>query len=249
MTTTRAAQIDDALARLASATKRPWDSEDAPKHRLDTPPSERNFLHRWIRSGDDQEAAPGWRRRILDRPALLVAAVLVAGLVAVWLLTAGRPPVPEIPPDIPVAATTQRSAAAPGVVVEVVGKVAAPGLFTLPEGARVADALRAGGGALPGTDLSTLNLARRVADGEQIHVGVPIPAAAVAQTALPGPMDLNTASLIQLDTLPGVGSVTAQRIVEWRSKHGRFTKIDQLREVEGIGQSRFETLRELVTVR
>ncbi|HVK23788.1 MAG TPA: ComEA family DNA-binding protein [Actinokineospora sp.] len=248
MTTTRTAQIDEALARLAAETKRPWDNEDAPKHRLDVPAG-RRFLGRWIRSDVDPDAQPSWRRWLLDRPALLVVALLVAGLLAVWALTAGQSPAPEVPPDIPVAATAERSAAAPGVVVELVGKVVTPGLFTLPEGSRVADALRAGGGALPGVDLTALNLARRVADGEQIHIGVPVPPAAAAQTTPPGPMDLNTASLIQLDTLPGVGSVTAQRIVEWRSKRGRFTKIDQLREVEGIGQAKFESLRELVTVR
>ncbi|WP_436495245.1 ComEA family DNA-binding protein [Actinokineospora sp. HUAS TT18] len=246
MTSTRTEQIDEALARLASATKRPWDSEEAPKHRLDEPPG-RRFLGRWLRSRDDQDTPPSWRTLVLARPALLIGTAVVAVLIGVWVLAGGHAPPPEVPPEIPVAATS--AATAPGVVVEVVGKVASPGLFTLPEGSRVADALRAGGGALPGTDLSSLNLARRVADGEQIHVGVPIPPAVAAQGVIPGPMDLNTASLIQLDTLPGVGSVTAQRIIEWRSRHGRFAKIDQLKEVEGIGQSRFETLRELVTVR
>ncbi|MBC6449685.1 ComEA family DNA-binding protein [Actinokineospora sp. HBU206404] len=181
---------------------------------------------------------------------MMIAAVLVGGVISAFVAFSGSPKA-EVPPDLPVAAAVDRvsSPAKPGVVVDVVGKVVAPGLLNLPEGSRVADALRASGGTLPGTDVTALNLARRLVDGEQIHVGVPIPPAAAAQQNQPGPVDLNTASPIQLDTLPGVGSVTAQRIVEWRAKHGRFAKIDQLREVEGIGPAKYESLRELVTVR
>ena len=106
------------------------------------------------------------------------------------------------------------------------------------------------GGALPGTDLSALNLARRLVDGEQLHVGVPAPPqAAIQPTGQPGPVDLNSATLAQLDALPGVGAVTAQRILDWRAGHGRFTKVDQLREVDGIGPARLKSLRDLVVVR
>jgi competence protein ComEA len=140
----------------------------------------------------------------------------------------------------------------------------------VPDGARVADVLTAAGGAQPGVDLSGLNLARRVVDGEQIAVGVP-PApdaaghspsggsagaggdgsGAAAGPGAAGPaakIDLNTASVAQLDTLPGVGPVTAQHIVEWRSRNGRFARVEQLREIDGIGERRFQQLRELVTV-
>lgn len=160
--------------------------------------------------------------------------------------------------DTPAAAPTQP---APGpLVLSVSGRVARPGLIELPDGSRVADALEAAGGALPGTDLSALNLARRVVDGEQIAVGVP-PAPDAAGTpaasgtaeeagAVPsgGPVDLNTATEAQLDALPGVGPVTAQRILEWRRRNGRFVRVEQLREIEGIGERRFAQLRELVVV-
>ena len=160
-------------------------------------------------------------------------------------------------------ATTPPPPAAP-LVVSVSGKVHRPGLVEVPSGARVADALAAAGGPLPGTDLSQLNLARRVADGEQVAVGVP--AAPDAGAPLPGPagsptvpgaaatsvpgarLDLNAATVAQLDGLPGVGPVTAQRILDWRTRNGRFAQVEQLREIEGIGERRFGQLRELVTV-
>jgi competence protein ComEA len=148
------------------------------------------------------------------------------------------------------------------LVVSVAGRVARPGVVRLPDGARVADALAAAGGVRAGVDLSGLNLARRLVDGEQIAVGVP-PAPDAAGQPPPGAsggsaagagggpaakIDLNTASVAQLDGLPGVGPVTAQHIVEWRGRNGRFARVDQLREIDGIGERRFQQLRELVTV-
>jgi competence protein ComEA len=140
-------------------------------------------------------------------------------------------------------------------VVAVAGKVRRPGLVRLPPGARVADAIEAAGGLLPGTDLATVNLARKVADGELIVVGVPAPAPPAAGSAGPaGPaapgdkVNLNTATLAQLDTLPGVGPVLAQRILGYRTNHGGFRSVTDLRQVDGIGDSRFEQLKDLVTV-
>jgi competence protein ComEA len=115
---------------------------------------------------------------------------------------------------------------------------------------------------LPGADLSTLNLARKVVDGELIAVGVPAPAGAgpvaggapaggAPAAGAPGegaPLDLNTATAEQLDALPGVGPVLAERIVAYRTEHGGFRSVDELREVDGIGDTRFEKLRELVRV-
>jgi competence protein ComEA len=141
---------------------------------------------------------------------------------------------------------------APGgpVVVDVAGRVRHPGLVTLPSGSRVADALRAAGGPTPGTDLTSLNLARKVVDGEQIVVGVP-GAAAQTSAGAPGasnPVNLNTATAAELDQLPGVGPVLAQRIVDWRAAHGGFTAVSQLRQVTGIGDSKYADLQPLVHV-
>jgi len=163
-------------------------------------------------------------------------------------------------------ATGAGKAPAGGVlVVSVSGRVAHPGVVRVPDGARVTDVLSAAGGAQPGVDLSGLNLARRVVDGEQIAVGVPpapdatgrppgapdSPGSAGAGAASTGPaakVDLNTATVAQLDTLHGVGPVTAQHIVDWRTRNGRFARVDQLREIDGIGERRFQQLRDLVTV-
>jgi competence protein ComEA len=186
----------------------------------------------------------------------------------------GPAPTPARPPTgpdavngpAPVGATTAPAPEPPGaqLVVSVSGKVRSPGLVEVPAGARVADALAAAGGALPGTDLTQLNLARRVNDGEQVAVGVPAapdaaPAAGPIGSGAPAPaaggpvapagrIDLNAASADQLDGLPGIGPVTVQRILEWRTRNGRFSQVEQLREIEGIGERRFAQLRELVTV-
>lgn len=146
-------------------------------------------------------------------------------------------------------------AAGPGgqVVVDVSGKVKRPGIHRLPSGARVADALRVAGGARPGVDLDNLNRARVLMDGEQIIVGAP-PGPSTAggtgggagPTAAAGPVSLSTATAEQLDTLPGVGPVLAQHIVDYRTQHGGFRSVDELREVNGIGDRRFADLRPLV---
>ena len=195
--------------------------------------------------------------------ALAVWAVLLAGLglgpmVGGAVVLAGA--VVVVGGAGPTTETPAPTSAAPAVLtVSVVGQVAQPGLVEVPDGSRVADVLEAAGGALPGADTTGVNLARRVVDGEQVAVGVPPAPDALPGPAAPagpgpqpggrgGPVDLNRATLAELDTLPGVGPVTAQRIVEWRERHGRFTRVEQLREVEGIGERRFAQLRELVTV-
>ncbi|MEU8586996.1 ComEA family DNA-binding protein [Streptomyces sp. NPDC048664] len=143
------------------------------------------------------------------------------------------------------------------VVVDIGGTVRRPGLRTLPAGSRVADALRAAGGVRPGTDTDGLNRARLLVDGEQIVVGaaVPAPGAAPGAGGTGGPavgappatpVSLSTATVDQLDTLPGVGPVLAQRIVDYRTRHGGFRSVDDLREVGGIGERRFADLRKLV---
>jgi competence protein ComEA len=153
---------------------------------------------------------------------------------------------------------------APEIVVDVVGKVAKPGVLTLPTGSRVVDAIAAAGGAIAGTDLTALNLAGRLIDGEEIFVGIPPPAGPAAQAAggvvggsdatsggaasAPAVVDINTATPTELETLPGVGAVTAQRIVDWRTQHGRFTSVVQLQQVSGIGPAKYAALSGRVKV-
>lgn len=149
------------------------------------------------------------------------------------------------------------SATATRVIVDVVGRVHRPGLVTLSAGARVADAVRAAGGALRGTSLTSINLARVCVDGEQIAVGVPgaaAPPGTATAGAAPGPgapaalVNLNTATADQLDALPGVGPVMAQRIIAYRTDHGPFTAVSQLQQVSGIGTAKYADLSPLVTV-
>jgi len=135
------------------------------------------------------------------------------------------------------------SAAGGGVVVDVAGRVREPGVRTLPAGARVQDALKAAGGAAPGTDLTGLNLARRLNDGEEIIVGAAPMAAAGSPGHPAGPLSLNSATVEQLDAMPGIGPVLAQRIIQYRDQHGGFTSVDQLRKVSGFGERRLADLR------
>ncbi len=151
------------------------------------------------------------------------------------------------------------------VVVDVAGKVRRPGLAVLPVGSRVADALAAAGGARPGVDLTSLNLARVLVDGEQLLVGVAASPGVTGPVGAPGGggpggpaggagpapgglVNLNTADEALLDTLPGVGPVTAAAIVAWRTEHGGFSAVDQLLDVNGIGEVTLAELTPLVTV-
>ncbi|MGB0102234.1 MAG: ComEA family DNA-binding protein [Nocardioides sp.] len=201
---------------------------------------------------------------------LTVVAVLVAlGLaVTCWYVVRGDPERVEAPvvdpvagasatplADVtPVAATATGGAPTEAVTVDVTGKVRRPGIVVLEAGARVVDALEEAGGARSGVDLSSLNLARLLVDGEQVVVGVPAPvgvAAAVPPTpGGPGAplVNLNTATQVELETLPQVGPVTAGSILSWRDAHGGFTSVDELLEVDGIGDATLAQLAPLVTV-
>jgi competence protein ComEA len=201
----------------------------------------------------------------------------VAVLVTVFTVWRDSPPpvssanLPEVQMISSASPTAGASAPDTPVVVSVVGLVREPGLVTLSAGARIADAIDAAGGTVEGADLIGLNMARRLTDGEQIIVGIaPAPgqqptmgssAAGPAQSpppkatapghavATPGePVNLNTATVEELDTLPGVGPVTAGAIVAWRDANGAFADVDQLGEVDGIGPARLAKLRDLVHV-
>jgi competence protein ComEA len=194
--------------------------------------------------------------------AVLVLVAVVAALAAGAAAWHSRPRPEAVPPPAVLsrpdpATSAGPSASAASIVVAVTGKVRHPGVVSVPGGARVIDAVQAAGGPLPGADLGTLNLARKLTDGELVAVGVPGPAPVVGGDTgsggapaggTSGPVDLNTATLAELDTLPGVGPVLAQRILDWRTAHGQFASVDQLADVPGIGESRMAQLRDLVRV-
>jgi competence protein ComEA len=140
------------------------------------------------------------------------------------------------------------------VIVQAAGAVVRPGLFRLAPGSRVDDLVQAAGGLAADADPDRVNLAALLTDGEKIYiprVGEPLPADAVDNSASSSgaqPIDLNTASIADLDTLPGIGPATAQAIVDYRSQHGRFRSVDDLLNVRGIGPAKLEELRPLVRV-
>lgn len=194
---------------------------------------------------------PG-RRGVAALAAVAVLAAAVAGI-GVWR---SRPRAVEVtaPPVVTARPSALHSSNGPTVVVAVAGGVRRPGVITLPSGARVADAVKAAGGVRTGVDVGLLNLARRLVDGEQVVVGA---SAAPGGPAGPGPpaagpagspISLNTATAEQLDGLPGVGPVLAARIVTYRTQHGGFRSVDQLREVTGIGEAKYADLKSLVSV-
>jgi competence protein ComEA len=192
----------------------------------------------------------------LSRRRLLIALGCVALLffLASKLLSRPQQSAGLAPPAAPPTETAAATATAV-VVVDVVGAVRRPGLYRLEQGARIADAVARAGGAAAKADLALINLAAPLADGEQVIVpkrGAAAPSAASsgagAAAGVPssGPVHLSTATLEQLDSLPGIGPVTAQKILDYRQKHGAFTSVDELDAVPGIGPARLDQLKDLV---
>ena len=137
------------------------------------------------------------------------------------------------------------------LIVNVAGKVTHPGVYQLPSGARVVDAIQAAGNQLKGVDISDINLARVLVDGEQILVGgsKSISGRSIVKKISPdNPLDINRATLAQLDTLPGIGPVTAQRIIDYRIKVGRINALDELKKLSGLGGSKFEEIKPLLRI-
>ena len=197
--------------------------------------------------------------------AYAVAAVLVLalGARAVAHARSAAAPATRVPITVPAASTAGDGVAASGgsgggaVVVDVAGAVRHPGVYRMPAGARVDDAVQRAGGPRPRADLSQINLAAKLEDGKQVLVPARAPAAATGVATAPGaaatpapgvPLNLNTATLEQLDTLSGVGPATAQKILDYRQQHGGFSSVEELGQVPGIGDVRLAALREVVRV-
>lgn len=212
---------------------------------------------------------------IRDRPVAQAVPPVPALRATTTAVAAGGTPPPS--PTAPASATGSDAVIAPGsdpatgeLVVSVVGLVQTAGLIRLPAGSRVADAIAAAGGARPGADLTTLNLAQRLGDGDQVLVGqmstdpgqpqlgsttinaggrpTNVPKPQSGTTGTTGRVNLNTATETDLDALPGVGPVTARAIIAWRATNGRFSDIEQLGDIDGIGPTRLARLRDLVTI-
>jgi competence protein ComEA len=185
-----------------------------------------------------------------DRRRVLVVVVVAIAILALAGRVLHRPAHSAVPRPVRVSAPARTTTTA-RLFVDVVGAVRRPGLYRLPDGARVADAVARAGGRTGKAQIELLNLAARVADGEQVVVPrrgtAGMPAAAGAGGAAPsGPVHLNSATIEQLDALAGVGPVTAQKIVDYRQQHGGFKSVDELDAVPGIGPARLENLRGLV---
>lgn len=225
------------------------------------------------------------RVRLTPAHLAVVAVVVALGVgIAAWLAVRSQAePVPVAPlspvaaeplAEVPAADGSSAGSGAPGSAVEggvasggaapsatpeltvdVAGKVRSPGIAVLPPGSRVVDALEAAGGARRGVDLTALNLARPLVDGEQILVGVAAPAGVPATVGDPGSattagalVNINTADPATLETLPGVGPVTAGAIIGWRDQHGGFTAVEELLEVDGIGDATLAQIAPHVTI-
>lgn len=137
------------------------------------------------------------------------------------------------------------------LIINVAGKVKSPGVYQLPPGSRVIDAIEAAGNHLKGVDISDINLARLLVDGEQILVGGNRPQSSKSvarKITVDNPLDINRATLAQLDTLPGIGPVTAQRIIDYRNKVGRINALDELKKISGLGGAKFEEIKSLLRV-
>jgi competence protein ComEA len=251
----------DLPEEVPAATDHDWTVDDAVTAPLDR---EEPGTGAVLPGGIGRHRAPGaatrWDPGRYGARSLWIAGLLAALLLAGWTWldrprvdpVDGAPAVSSVPPPTPPVGEVAETSAT--VVVSVVGQVTSPGLVTLPTGSRVADAIEAAGGLLPEADPASVNLAAVVADGEQLAVG--LPAAIVAGGGQPGSagpgggglLDLNTAGVAELDALPGIGPVLAQRIVEYRSRQGPFRSVEELDDVPGIGPAIAAELAELVTV-
>ena len=180
----------------------------------------------------------------IQKIALSIIAAIVLSL-SVLIVLRGNTQINAAPEIIPV------TIAEPEIFVDVTGAVNNPGVYTLTGRSRVIDAIKAAGDSAPGADLSTINLARMLNDGEQIYVDSTVVNSSgqrVSKKVASGPININRATLRQLDALDGIGPVIAGRIIEYRKKNGSFLTIDDLQKVSGIGAAKFAQIKSKVRI-
>jgi len=173
----------------------------------------------------------------------IIAAIVLA--LSVLIVLRGNTQINAAPEIIPI------TIAEPEIFVDVTGAVNNPGVYTLTGRSRVIDAIKAAGDSAPGADLSTINLARMLNDGEQIYVDSTVVNSSgqrVSKKVSSGPININRATLRQLDALDGIGPVIAGRIIEYRKKNGSFLTIDDLQKVSGIGAAKFAQIKSKVRI-
>jgi len=179
---------------------------------------------------------------------LVILLTLTVGLGGFYFLNSRPQAEPVVIQEIPTAATESVTTL---LIINVAGKVKNPGVYQLPPGSRVVDALEAAGQQLKGVDISDINLARVLVDGKQILIGSNRTVSgkvAAKKISADNPLDINRATIAQLDTLPGIGPVTAQRIIDYRTKAGRINAVDELKKISGLGGVKFEEIKALLRV-
>jgi competence protein ComEA len=187
-----------------------------------------------------------------QKQGLMLVFILTIGIAGFYFINSRPSMQPALVQDLNPGIVQENVSESPvDLIINVAGKVNNPGVYQLPKGSRVIDAIKAAGNQRNGVDISDINLARILVDGEQILVGSPKPSSgkiAAKKITIDNPLDLNRATITQLDSLPGIGPVTAQRIVDYRTKVGRINSVDELKKISGLGGAKFEEIKSLLRV-
>jgi competence protein ComEA len=187
-----------------------------------------------------------------QKQGLMLVFILTIGIASFYFINS-RPSIqPALLQDLNPGMVQENVSESPvDLIINVAGKVNNPGVYQLPKGSRVIDAIKAAGNQRNGVDISDINLARILVDGEQILVGSPKPSSGKIvpkKITIDNPLDINRATITQLDSLPGIGPVTAQRIIDYRTKVGRINSVDELKKISGLGGAKFEEIKSLLRV-
>jgi competence protein ComEA len=187
-----------------------------------------------------------------QKQGLMLVFILTIGIASFYFINSRPSMQPALVQDLNPGMVQENVSESPvDLIINVAGKVNNPGVYQLPKGSRVIDAIKAAGNQRNGVDISDINLARILVDGEQILVGSPKPSSgkiAPKKITIDNPLDINRATTTQLDTLPGIGPVTAQRIIDYRTKVGRINSVDELKKISGLGGTKFEEIKSLLRV-